>query len=189
LTAASSNANIEIFSFEPEPDNYLSFIRNIGLNEYANIRPFRLGVGNFKGNTVLNINEGWNKGKHSLKVSFNEGSKKVNIPVIQLDNFKENLNSNFLLIKIDVEGFEKEVIEGASLVLEAAENVVLIIELVTEINGFDTCKEITAILKNKNFEKIYKINSNIEYSEVTDFDGSADYIFLKGQHAIQNFIK
>jgi FkbM family methyltransferase len=189
LTAASSNAAIEIFSFEPEPDNYLSFIKNIGLNEYANIRPFRLGVGNFKGNTILNINEGWNKGKHSLKVNFNENSKKINIPVIQLDDFKENLNFKFLLIKIDVEGFEKEVVEGANQVLDAAENVVLIIELITEINGFDTCKEITTILKNKKFEYIYKINSDNKFADVADFEDSGDYIFLKGQEAIQNFIK
>ncbi|MEO8515692.1 MAG: FkbM family methyltransferase [Flavobacterium sp.] len=189
LTAASSNANIEIFSFEPEPDNYLSFIRNIGHNDFVNIRPFRMGVGNFNGNTILNINEGWNKGKHSLKVSFNESTKKAVIPVIQLNNFKENLKFESLLIKIDVEGFEKEVIEGASQVFSNAENLVLIIELVTEINELETCKEIIETLKNYGFEKIYKINSNNDCSSVIGYEGSADYIFIKGKHAIENFIK
>ncbi|QGK76875.1 hypothetical protein [Flavobacterium sp. SLB02] len=67
LTAAHTNLNIEIFSFEPEPTN---FIKNISFNDSLNIRPFKLGLGEHKYIIPMNINEGWNKGKNSLKISF-----------------------------------------------------------------------------------------------------------------------
>lgn len=67
LSAAASNPDIEIYSFEPEPSNYQNLIENVLLNNFFNIRPFKMGLGDFSVNKTLNVNEGWNKGKHSLK--------------------------------------------------------------------------------------------------------------------------
>ncbi len=36
-----------------------------------------MGLGNFLDNQTLNINEGWNKGKHSLKNNFEGVIKKL----------------------------------------------------------------------------------------------------------------
>ncbi|MDO8317274.1 MAG: hypothetical protein Q7T12_07110 [Flavobacterium sp.] len=43
-------------------------------------------------------------------------------------------------MKIDEEGFENEVLEGAKKVLNQTENVVLIIELLEEINWTNACQ-------------------------------------------------
>ncbi|MFV8271457.1 FkbM family methyltransferase [Flavobacterium sp. GT2N3] len=192
LTAANSNSDIEIYSFEPEPYNYQNLIKNIVLNQYLNIRPFKMGLRNFTVNKTLNINEGWNKGKHSLKLNFEGSNKKINIPISTLDSFRENIKCKNLIIKIDVEGFEKEVIEGAKFVLYQTENIILIIELLEENNGFLTCEEITNKLRENNFEDIYKIRDNNSLSKVDDFKGSADYVFIKGLAAkkhIMNYYK
>ena len=188
LTAAAANTSIEIFSFEPETNNFLSFIKNIGLNRFQNIRPFKMGLGNFKGNTSLNINDGWNKGKHSLKVIFDDNATKLNIPVIQLDGFIDYFHSDNLLLKIDVEGFEKEVIEGGLQLIDKIPNMVIIMELVIEINGAATCQEIIAILQAHHFVAVYKINSRNHLERVSAFDGSADYVFLKGEPVSKNDI-
>lgn len=185
MTAAKANPDIEIFSFEPESNNFTNFLQNIGLNQFDNIRPFKMGLGNFKGNTFMNINEGWNKGKHSLKVNFQENDKKITIPVNQLDSFKEYVTGNKLLLKIDVEGFEKEVLEGAKAVVSQVENGVIIIELVTEINSLDTCHEIVNLLNSYGFDQIYKINTENKLVSVQAYEGSADYVFVKGTEASQ----
>lgn len=186
LTAAHSNARIEIFSFEPEPTNYQDLIKNISVNNFLNVRPFKIGLGNYCGNNLMNINEGRNKGKHSLKVDFKEFGTKINIPLTQLDRFVENIDGDCLLIKIDVEGFEKEVILGAKQVIDKTKNSVLIIELLIETNGDENCKEIVILLKKYGFEKIFKIDEQDELVTVFDFEGSADYIFFKG---INNALK
>ena len=152
----------------------------MSLNEYRNIRPFKMGLGNFNGITILNINEGWNKGRHSLKVDFDGVGGKLTIPVRQLDTLSENIDSKHLLFKIDVEGFEKEVIQGAHQLLEQTTKAVLIIELVTEINGKETCHEIVNTLKSYHFDTVFKIDSDNTLIKVSDFDSSADYVFFKG---------
>lgn len=185
LTAASANTKIEIFSFEPEPSNFNDFIKNISLNNFKNINPFNMGLGNFKGLAELNVNEGWNKGKHSLKVSFSENSKKASILVSLLDDFKVFITSKKIIIKIDVEGFEKEVIEGAKELLNQVQEAVVIIELLTEINGQETCETIINMLIANDFKTIFKISAQNELIEVSQYEGSADYVLLKGSNALK----
>lgn len=186
LTAATFNKDIEIYSFEPEPYNFQQLVENIVLNKYFNVRPFKMGLGNLSSNETLNINEGWNKGKHSLKINFEGSHKKIKIPLTTLDSFKENIECKNLIIKIDVEGYEKEVIEGAKTVFYQTENVILIIELLEENNSFLICNEITNKLRENNFEYMYKIEDIYGLIAVADFDGSADYVFVKGLDAVKH---
>ncbi|MEO7975758.1 FkbM family methyltransferase [Flavobacterium sp.] len=186
LTAANSNPDIEIYSFEPELFNYQQFVKNIILNDFVNIRPFKMGLGNLSDNKILNINEGWNKGKHSLKNNFAGSQKKINIPITTIDVFKYNINCNNLIIKIDVEGYEKEVIDGAESICRQTQNCIVIIELLEENNGLSICNEITHNLKNNNFNEIYKIIDDTSLCKVDNFKGSGDYVFLKGLDAKKN---
>lgn len=186
LTAAATNSKITVYSFEPEINNYNCFLKNIILNEFDNIIPFRMGIGSTVSNVYLNINEGWNKGKHSMKVNFAGSNKKVSIPITQLDSFRNYVDSQYLLLKIDVEGFEKEVIDGATLLFNQIENIVIIIELITEINSIETCNEIFSVLNHFDFKKVFKIENNKNIIEVSNFNCSGDYVFLKGNHAINH---
>lgn len=183
LMAAKSSTEIEIYSFEPEPNNFNWFIKNIGLNNFENIRPFKMGLGNFKGTLALNINQDWNKGRHSLKVDFGEKNKKITIPIIYLDDFNELITSEKLFIKIDVEGFEKEVIDGAQKIINKISQGAIIIELLEEINGIDVCKSIVDTLKSNEFDLIYKVNTNNQFVKVNNYEGSADYVLLKGHES------
>lgn len=183
LTAASINSKAEIFSFEPEPENYLELIRNIQVNNFNNITPFKVALGNQVTNTLLNVNDGWNKGKHSLKNHIANVKRQVNVPVLKLDLFQESLLNKSLLLKIDVEGFEKEVLEGSQNVLTTTQNIVLIIELISEINGHDVCTEIVKNLIDKGFIKAFKVDNN-KLIEVTQYENSADYIFIKGEESL-----
>jgi hypothetical protein len=115
-----------------------------------------------------------------LKVNFSENSRKIKIPVATLDSCIKLIEKEQVLIKIDVEGFEKEVIEGAKEFFHEVVNSVLIIELLTEVNGAVNCQEITENLTSLGFTTVYKITGENTIDLVTAFDGSADYIFVKG---------
>src|SRR5690606_26587450 len=43
----------EIYSFEPDPVNFDRFTRNLDLNDFENIMPFRLGLGSHPENAIL----------------------------------------------------------------------------------------------------------------------------------------
>lgn len=189
LTASKANENIQVFSFEPEPTNYFNFLSNIFLNKVKNIKPFCLGVGNVQENKILNINSGWNKGRHSLKMNFGENNQKISISIISLDNFKIYLPVKQVVIKIDVEGFESEVLKGAKDTLSIINECVIIIELVEENNNLQICKEIIQILKDFGFNYIYKIGEKEQFVSVSDFYDSSDYVLLKGQKTLDSFKK
>ena len=184
LTAASTNSKAEIFSFEPEPDNFLELIRNIQVNNFDNVIPFKVALGNEVTSTLLNVNEGWNKGKHSLKNHITNVKRQVSVPVLKLDLFEESLRNKNLLLKVDVEGFEKEVLEGGNKVLSSTQNSVLIIELISEINGQEVCAEIVKSLINFGFLKVFKVDKNT-LIEVSAYEDSADYIFVKGSESLK----
>lgn len=103
----------KIYSFEPDNINYKRAEKNIQLNNVKNIQLLKYGIGSKSEKLKLfNIDEsnlGMNRiMKDDSKYSYQE------IDVISLDNFISSNNINKLnIIKIDVEGFEKEVLLGA----------------------------------------------------------------------------
>jgi len=185
LTAASAKNDVEIYSFEPEPNNYFSFIHNITLNKFKTIRPFNVGLGNQLESLSLNINGDWNKGKHSLVKEF-ANKDTVSVPVFRLDSFKKIIISESLFVKIDVEGFEKQVIEGAKDILKEKENIILCIELVSGNNSEDSCQDIIDTLAGYGFNKLYKFK-NDELKLVTSYNMSGDYILIKGKETMIYF--
>ncbi len=187
LTASEANNEIQIFSFEPEPNNFNNFMANIALNGFVNIKPFCLGVGDKQEEKKLNINTGWNKGRHSLKMDFGDNSQKINIPIIQLNVFETYFESKKAMIKIDVEGFEKEVLLGAKNILKSINESILIIELLEENNNSETCSTIINLLKEVGFSSFYKVGENKQFDEVLEYKGSSDYIFVKGTDTLNVF--
>lgn len=178
LAAASVNSNIEVYSFEPEPNNFSDFINNITLNQFKTIRPFMIGLGDVIRNEKLYVNEAWNKGKHSLVNQFPTTSE-ITIPISTLDTFEKNITSSNLFIKIDVEGYEKQVIEGAVNILKRTENCVLSIELIEGNNTNSECQNIIDKLMSLGFEELYILKDN-SLHQVTKYQESSDYILIKG---------
>lgn len=100
--------NAEIYSFEPHPDIYNVLERSIEFNKIHNIRVENVAVG--RENSLVDLN----LFGQSSNVIESEWStiRKVKIKQINLDTFltKENISPNF--IKIDVDGYELNVLIG-----------------------------------------------------------------------------
>ena len=94
---------IEIYAFEPFPENYNLLKQNT--QRYNNIKCFNLGVGSR--NSIVHFNNGheFNSGV----VSIVPESENPNI-VLSLDTF--NFDKKVEFIKIDVEGHELSAFEG-----------------------------------------------------------------------------
>ena len=119
---ASKNKNIEkIYSFEPNKNILSDFKENIKKNKCSNIEVFPFGLGLKKETLSLFFNREFS-GRASLKKKnlslLEEGYDEVlEIEIIgskEFDNIFADLGSSKILIKIDVEGYEKEVLEMLS---------------------------------------------------------------------------
>ena len=102
LMFAVNFTGIEIYSFEPSIVNFPLLHRN--LQSFSNVYPLNVAIGSKCGIVSLSENDPLNKGGISISKS---GQK---VPIMNLDSFDLQ---NVSFMKIDVEGHEYSVLEGA----------------------------------------------------------------------------
>ena len=113
LIAARANPDLSAIAYEIVPENYFLLERNIVENDLVGrVRAKLRGIGDKPGAVRLPAT----MGAASLMTSMSLGSRfddGVAIPVTTLDAETRELNGPFLM-KIDVEGFERQVFAGAA---------------------------------------------------------------------------
>ena len=100
----------KIYAFEPESRNYSRFLGNIKLNSISNIEVIRKAVSSSNRKSKLFIDK-VDQGRHSL---ISAGEDFVEVSSTTLDSFVQKNNiRNIGLIKVDAEGAEMKVLQGA----------------------------------------------------------------------------
>ncbi|MCK5811737.1 MAG: FkbM family methyltransferase [Clostridiales bacterium] len=150
-----------IYSFEPHHINYEILLKNIKLNNLHNVKTYPLAVGDKKGKG--NLIELPNKNLSDTMVEYDS---KGEISFISLDEFVKNEKLEKIdLVKIDVEGFEENVIKG---MLELAKK-------------YDPIYWIE--IWNDNKETIFKLLRKNYFEEIKndEFNINDNYLFKKAQ--------
>lgn len=98
-----------VYAFEPNYPVYDQFKRSIVASEIINIKLFNMGLGTQKKDTVLYVNP-INKGGSSL-IEYSANMEEVKIVIETGDSVLQDL-PKVDFVKIDVEGFELEALEG-----------------------------------------------------------------------------
>ncbi|MHA1491431.1 MAG: FkbM family methyltransferase [Promethearchaeota archaeon] len=150
LSAKKMKDEGEILSFEPHPENYYWIKKSISANGYKSIKLFQIAL--FNKNGEMRLFEGSKSGHHSLVRNKDLGS--ITIPTKKLDDILADQKiSRVDLIKIDVEGAEIQVLEGANNLLTQQSPKLLI-----DIHEIDR-KKIFRILEKFGF-KIFDYSNN-----------------------------
>jgi FkbM family methyltransferase len=121
-----------VLSFEPLPNTYDMLLKNIKLNNFGNIEAVNIAIGSTNGTVDIFDNIAINRGASSLlKLTHIESSHKI--PIKRLDDYLEEhqCSSNIDCIKIDVEGWELEVLKGANATLSGPNAPICIVECST----------------------------------------------------------
>ena len=109
-----------VYSFEPSPTTFSFLNRNISSANLRNVTPINIGLGSIAGESELTFAPSNRSGGFvSDKTSASIGHTVEKIKIERADDVAKNLGLAGLdLLKIDVEGFEKNVIEGASVIID-----------------------------------------------------------------------
>jgi FkbM family methyltransferase len=122
---ASAEIGAETISIEPVPATCQHLADNILINKIQNKVNIRnIGLGSEHG--VIKFTTTFDTINH---VATADETETIDVPIDTLDNVITGRNKTPILLKIDVEGFETEVLKGAAKVLTNKELKAIIIEL------------------------------------------------------------
>ncbi|WP_430406170.1 FkbM family methyltransferase [Fluviicola sp.] len=108
--------NPSIYAFEPYPSTFEKLETNIELNKQLEIKAYNLGLSQEKGSLYMIKPTLGNSGGCRITTDQNKG---IPVSVISVDEFVlEKKIPKVDFIKIDVEGFELQVLKGAELTIK-----------------------------------------------------------------------
>jgi FkbM family methyltransferase len=140
-----------VYAIEPVPENYTLLQKNIDLNACKNISTYNFAIGNVNGLLDMFVYDkcNWSSftripGEHIVNV--------IQVPIMTLDAFIEShVNSHPCFIRMDVEGFEYEILKGALTTLRAVEPLIICIEMHPRLMSEDKVEECIQLMKDNHF--------------------------------------
>lgn len=117
--------NGKVYAIEPVPGNVELLKKNIELNNYSNMKVFQLAVGDVNKTDYIYVSDCRNT---ASMIKTQASIDKVPVQVTTLDKFLENKPLPNL-IRMDVEGYEVEIVKGMTKLLESNKPLKLIVEL------------------------------------------------------------
>lgn len=144
----------KVFSIEPSPKNFELLEENLKLQKMNNFQLFNLAIGskNEKLEFVISGKSNWSKIKEKNDI-IGKNDKIITVLVKPLDLFcEENLLEKIDLIRMDVEGYEENIIAGGKETLRKFKPTLMI-----EIHKMYLGKERTKKILNELYELGYEI--------------------------------
>ena len=114
-----------VIGFEPDPVNYQRASENLALNSLSNVFIHNLGLGSENGEVSMEIRSEHNLGGNRIG---KPGANGRVVPITTIDFFFNEVSLRIDLIKIDVEGYEWKMLQGARKILER-DHPILFIEI------------------------------------------------------------
>lgn len=150
----------KVIAFEPDIINYGRLIGNIGVNQLSgDIEAVKKAAGNIDGDIFFTI--GMDGGNH---IAQGNNINSIQVGSIKLDSFFIQKNIDHIVyMKVDVEGFELEVLKGCQRYLENKKIEIIQLEInKTLSNSGATVKELLSLLdKHKYSLCSYNVTTNL----------------------------
>jgi FkbM family methyltransferase len=146
-----------LYSFEPQPAQYARLVAR--LERYANSRAFNVAVGSSTGERVLHQSRFTKASSllpmtdlHRAAYSWSAAAADIVVRVDTLDRLLPRELRGGVLLKLDVQGFEVEVLRGAAQTLERTDHVLVETSVGgTLYEGEATFDDVYALLKAAGF--------------------------------------
>jgi FkbM family methyltransferase len=174
-----------VFAFEPDETNFAILCRNVGENAPTLVTSERTALGRGAGTATIQHSAD-NLGDHRIRAFVQHGGERSAegaVPVRSLDDYLDASNrfqlERLRVLKIDVQGFEAEVMQGAGKLLAAMpERAFLFIEfdpaLLNECNS-EACGSVLTQLAAMH-RKIYALMRPVRRLRSTSIDELRDRI-------------
>lgn len=180
----------KVFSFEPSPAHFDSLNKNILRNKLRNIKTFNLSVSNKKG--VVSFYEA-GSGSSLIKEEAETHIGKKIIPIqskaVTLNDFvKKEKIKHADFIKIDVEGWDLQVLKGASNLLRGKDAPDVMVEVFDVVlkRGGSSAIEVLAYMKSFGYAVYEFTNNGLQLLKEEKSAKTLNLLFSKKFHSLSN---
>ncbi len=141
-----------VFSFEPDWRTFERLTHNLAINNVRNVVAVPICVSNLSAGLerwYSSDEEPWKSHLQDCQAENDPRELMTAVPVVALDDFASTLNilERIWLIKIDVEGTELKVLEGAAQLLDKSTPLLL-----CELHGAEIAKQVFRFLLGKKYQ-------------------------------------
>ena len=174
---------VQIYSFEPLDENYQALVKN--LSPFGNFQAFQTALGERSG-TVDFFKNDFTASSSVLEMADlhrrlfprTRNQIRVTVPLARLDDYLDQMSLHPpVLMKLDVQGYEANVLRGAMNVLQQVDYLVTEVSFVELYAGQPLFSEIHALLTAQGFRYAGDLDSML-----SPVDGSilqADSLFIR----------
>jgi len=157
-----------VYSFEPSQREYTKLLTNIGINEARNVIPVNSAVGKESSLVELEMKE-YHTGGNSIAHGGIGAVNSVLVTQTSLDQFISEYRINKIdLLKIDVEGFEFNVLQGLENALSKKIIEKILVEITPKFLDYfnHDVGNIYNYLKRFGFSSEFGMNDSCQYDEL-----------------------
>ncbi|MCP4309288.1 MAG: FkbM family methyltransferase [bacterium] len=174
-----------VFAFEPNDEAADQFELNLRLNGLSNVKVLRYALGSEDGTAELGSGLAGNSGSRSLTWSL-DAAKNTTVQVRHAGRAMTELGIDHLdLLKIDVEGFEKNVLDGLHTILQRDRPIIVMEMVGVEMKGgFRAEAELRDTLYDNHC--LFSLGG-ARKSKLTKFDWSSEEIVCLPQEVAERF--
>jgi len=143
----------KVYAFEPDEVNYGYLVRNIERHQLTNVIPVKKALAGSTGTTVFHLDGTMSSGirEYIVYPAHFGGGRDVEIPTLTIADACEEFREVPSFIKMDIEGAEVAVIEGAAAFLETCP-INFAIESYHRIGNEHTCKALDRLFPKLGYE-------------------------------------
>ncbi|MCK5737651.1 FkbM family methyltransferase, partial [bacterium] len=187
LAATMVKKDGAVHSFEPEPDVFSSLSKNTQLNNFTQITINSFGLGAYEEEKTLYLHPEISRGSSSLtNENVTADTRQVTVSIKRLDDYiAANSISTVRMIKIDVEGWEADVLKGAENLLKQPDAPILCVENGEYGNGETIYDHILKLNSYRAF-KLRKtkdwISGLVEIQKFSDVPKNDNLFFFLSDH-------
>jgi FkbM family methyltransferase len=189
---ASAEIGAKSFSFEPVPSTFKQLKDNIEINKLnTKATIFNIGLASKKGSLLFSI--GSDSSMNHVQIQNVNAGESISVEIDTMNARLKNVQAN--LLKIDVEGFEQEVLMGATNILESTTLNAIIIELNSSgLNYGYSDEQINSLLEGYGFypftyQPFLRELTSVKYTDHSNIIYIRDLSFVEKRVKAANKIK
>ena len=161
MEAKSSGNEGRVYAIEPVDENIALLRRNVDANRYENVEVYNMAIGDKNCTQDINLSKQSNLGTFCKNLDLDPSGETKAVDVQTLDKFLQG-KRNPDIVRMDVEGYEFEILKGMKETFANTESLQLFIEVHADFLGKEKTVALYEMMKAYGIKECHVIKESLD---------------------------